>query len=319
MKKLNNRIQIAILMVVLFVSAVYSQTEKQTDSLVVKPIVVTDSVISVKKIDTAIVKDSSLTVISPKDSSEVIIKKDSSVIIPVKNSTVFDSTVTDSGKLNLIDSTISKMFISTDSLKNIIPIDSALGLIDSANGDNFYYYTGTSPKCPSDMVLVEDSVFSFSFLGKKFFKTKVSVCVDRFEFPNIKDRYPITDITRFQAEKMCDNRGKRLCSDLEWVSSCKNGKKYTMYPYGNKSDIYKCNTHDRSVKRTGSYKDCHTNNGIFDMVGNVAEWTSGGGVGMYGGSFETQTKANCEFWTSKKFKYKSKSVGFRCCKSPSKN
>ncbi len=218
----------------------------------------------------------------------------------------------------LTDSTITKMFISAEELRQIVPIDSSLAIGDTANNDDFYYYTGTSKRCPSDMVLVEDSVFAYSFLGKRFYKKNVSVCVDRYEFPNIRDRYPMVDVTKFEAEMQCESRGKRLCSDLEWVSSCKNGRNATVYPYGDSLSINNCNTHTSKAERTGHYRNCHTKTGVFDMVGNVSEWTAGGGVGMYGGSYESQTRANCELWTSKSFKYKSKKVGFRCCKDPAK-
>ncbi len=212
---------------------------------------------------------------------------------------------------------INKM-IKEDSLTEIKPIDSLFSsdsLEKTEDTTEKYFKIGTNPKCPSDMVYIEDTIATFKIFGKPIIKKRISFCIDRFEYPNLRGRFPIVNVTIFEAERYCKYRGKRLCKDYEWVSACRNTKENTIYPYGNEYIDYRCNINTRAIAKSGEYKDCHNKFGVFDMIGNVWEWTAGGGVGAYGGSYKNK-KAICNTWRAYKLKERREDIGFRCCKDP---
>ena len=55
--------------------------------------------------------------------------------------------------------------------------------------------------------------------------------MDIFAFPNEEGAIPTTGVTHQQAESLCTEQGKRLCSELEWERACK-GPQNTTYEYG---------------------------------------------------------------------------------------
>ena len=50
---------------------------------------------------------------------------------------------------------------------------------------------------------------------------------------------PQAYISRNEAAQACEESGKRLCSDSEWVTACK-GPDATTYPYGNERKAGYC-------------------------------------------------------------------------------
>jgi sulfatase modifying factor 1 len=160
---------------------------------------------------------------------------------------------------------------------------------------------------------------------------------------------PQGHISRDQAEEACKNAGKRLCTDDEWVSACK-GKHATAYPYGDARKNGYCNDSGVSsfnhyygagseppqemytwanmndprlnqlkggLSPTGSFKKCRNGFGVYDMVGNLHEWTAAKG-GTFRGGYYLDTRINgegCEYRTQAHVpKYHDYSTGFRCCK-----
>ncbi|TKD12563.1 formylglycine-generating enzyme family protein [Polyangium fumosum] len=180
--------------------------------------------------------------------------------------------------------------------------------------------------------------------------------------------YPQAYISRVEAAEACAHAGKRLCSRAEWTRACKGGKGYR-YPYGNKGQRGACNTgklhllekfYGRSrgawtyevfndpkldrepgfLAKSGEYETCGSDEGAFDMVGNLHEWVSdavgsdiedvllrdeverkkqpwrvGNGIFM-GGFFSTTLEhgPGCAFTTiAHEPTYHDYSTGFRCC------
>src|SRR5262249_5421636 len=71
---------------------------------------------------------------------------------------------------------------------------------------------------------------------------------------------PSRYITWYQAQQALANVGKRLPTNAEWQQAVAGT------PEG------QCNTSDGVVQATGSFTDCVSDWGAYDMVGNLAEW-----------------------------------------------
>lgn len=122
-------------------------------------------------------------------------------------------------------------------------------------------------------------------------------CIDRFEYPNQKDAYPIVMVTWFEARDACKAQGKRLCSEEEWTFACE-GEEAMPYPTGYTREADKCvfdepwdmpkegsllprdSDHARNeIDRifhgapSGSARSCKSAFGVYDMTGNIDEWT----------------------------------------------
>jgi formylglycine-generating enzyme len=158
---------------------------------------------------------------------------------------------------------------------------------------------------------------------------------------------PQAHISRNEAEEACRNAGKRLCTDDEWVIACK-GRSPTTWPYGKEHRQGHCN--DRGVSSfnhyygagaeapkesytwanmndarlnmlegtlapTGAFKKCRNGFNVYDMVGNLHEWTQSG---AFRGGYYLDTHINgsgCDYkTTAHSAKYHDYSTGFRCCK-----
>ncbi|MCX7806217.1 MAG: protein kinase, partial [Planctomycetota bacterium] len=148
--------------------------------------------------------------------------------------------------------------------------------------------------------------------------------VDRYEYPNRIGEIPKTDVSRIEAAALCERAGKKLCTIAQWLRAC-SGPHGTRYPYG---DAYVPNAcasgFDQEMRRTpfrsGSFARCRTPHGVYDMVGNVAEWTEGaeGEPSIRGGSWLDPTNrplltASCRADTYQKPEERDFKVGFRCC------
>jgi hypothetical protein len=154
-------------------------------------------------------------------------------------------------------------------------------------------------------------------------------------------------IDRDTAQVACETAGKRLCQAAEWMAACE-GPRRTTYPYGNDPDEKACNTHGRSplgelfgatfkdhlydnkvmndpslnalegtVAKTGAFDKCTNGFGVYDMVGNLHEWTAEKKGVFHGGYYQDATLngPGCRYATSAHFSsYHDYSTGFRCCK-----
>lgn len=142
----------------------------------------------------------------------------------------------------------------------------------------------------------------------------------------------------------CDEAGKRLCTDTEWLRACQ-GPSGTTYPYGDVREIGICNDHrdvhpaveyfgtsadwiwsrlgepcidqlPSSLARTGDFDGCVTSEGAFDMMGNLHEWTADP-AGTFRGGYYVDTVLNgpgCLYrTTAHDVSHWDYSTGFRCC------
>ena len=159
---------------------------------------------------------------------------------------------------------------------------------------------------------------------------------------------PQAYISMQRARDACEAAGKRLCTDAEWVTACK-GRQPTLYPYGPEHQLGRCNDTGKSPLRilhgkddslatfgyqamndprlnqmpgtvapTGRFARCRNSYGLYDMVGNLHEWTANPS-GVFRGGYYLDTSLHgqgCEYQTTGHSpRYHDYSIGFRCCKS----
>ncbi len=144
-------------------------------------------------------------------------------------------------------------------------------------------------------------------------------CIDRYEWPNKKGTIPVSYISLYQAMDSCYSVGKRLCTSEEWMLAC-SGPHTWSYPYGQTYESYACATHDKKVSISGSRPECRSFFGVYDMSGNLLEWTSTRAAAnrnfyyVMGGFWESGPQSGC---SEKRYSYfpenQHNPVGFRCC------
>jgi sulfatase modifying factor 1 len=121
-------------------------------------------------------------------------------------------------------------------------------------------------------------------------------CIDIFEFPNKACELPFVFVAPFQAKRICEGQGKRLCAQEEWNLACRGdpeGGPDRLYAYGEKLDLVVCNTNKSrlgsstpcdvstnekvwttcgtNTEPSGAFRGCRSRFGVFDQHGNVAE------------------------------------------------
>lgn len=172
---------------------------------------------------------------------------------------------------------------------------------------------------------------------------------------SLRGAIPQSNISMVDAKAACENSHKQLCTDSEWLRACAGPKGDRKFPYADspgKRVPGRCNDQPRvpspldeaygkinpkpdggefgpfmrnacilqrprSLTRTGALKDCVTPEGVFDMIGNLHQWTSG--KVFRGGYFQDQ-KLNgegCTYVTTRHApEHNDYSTGFRCCAKP---
>jgi hypothetical protein len=140
-----------------------------------------------------------------------------------------------------------------------------------------------------------------------------SFCVDVYEYPG-GNTIPRTNVSFAEAGRICAARGERLCSDGEWERACR-GRGNASYPYGQAYEPARCNT-TGELGLTGSFANCKSAAGAYDMSGNVAEWVASGA--QKGGNAKHGAKeSRCSAVMRGEPTTGGPLVGFRCCADPS--
>ena len=233
--------------------------------------------------------------------------------------------------------------VACDSSAMPLPI---LGGVDGDPGP------GPGPWCPGSMALVD------TFCIDKYENTLTVVATGEPWSPywnpgatpvrarSAKHSVPQGYVSGTQAAAACAAAGRRLCTDAEWLRACQ-GPDGTTYPYGNTYVAGNCNdtravhpavelfgTNDAwifgfldhpclnqlpaSLGETWTRSACITAEGVYDMVGNLAEWTADPSGTFRGGDYVSAALNlngfGCEnATTAHDVSHHDYTTGFRCC------
>lgn len=150
------------------------------------------------------------------------------------------------------------------------------------------------------------------------------------------------------ARLACENAGKRLCTEAEWIRACR-GRAPRKFPYGDRYEPGRCNVYrhvhpalllhgaswyghrdprlnlvdeaDGSplLRATGSTATCASEwegDRVYDMAGNMDEWVDAERAAFLGGFYARSTREGCEARVgSHAPAYYDYSTGSRCCKN----
>ena len=153
--------------------------------------------------------------------------------------------------------------------------------------------------------------------------------IDQLEHPNQTGQAPTTGVTYPQAEAICEEQGKRLCTDVEWEKACK-GLNNNVYAYGDTFDETMCGTGAGDLANAGARPECRGqdaesfNHAIFDMSGNYREWTSTTAPSnpsrriVKGGLRASPEKGlRCATTSDERMGFGDATLSFRCCRDVS--
>lgn len=135
------------------------------------------------------------------------------------------------------------------------------------------------------------------------------------------------ELSYYQAAAACARAQKRLCRPAEWRAACQNGAQATRYPYGPRFDGADragadCWTEALAaeVQPTGTATACVTQDGVYDLSGNVEEWVDyldpSQAVARGGATLSTADNATCGASNPHLPGAQYVRTGFRCCRDP---
>lgn len=143
------------------------------------------------------------------------------------------------------------------------------------------------------------------------------------KFPPDKADHPVTGVSWHDANTYCKSLGKRLPAEEEWEKAAR-GTDGRAYPWGKDFKSDKVNGKEANIGTTtpvGKYEAGKSVYGVYDMSGNVREWTDSWHDDnkiyrvVRGGGYIDDEDSVFTFTTRKSIPEDVKDyVGFRCAK-----
>ena len=232
----------------------------------------------------------------------------------------------DFGKIECDPNDVSKTYCN-----DTLPPDPPMASAEKCNGldDNC---DGQVDEGTDQMVRITRNTLDFyidKYEASRPDATDTVVGTDESHLCGIPNRLPWTGASFLEAKDACEASGKRLCKIAELEEACEGASNRT-YPYGNSYVGTNCNGIDAPGSKaapTGSFPSCVSTDGVYDLSGNVSEWSSdvkGQTTGnpqydimaLQGGSYLTPTNGlTCKFdFDVISTNAVLSSLGFRCCK-----
>ncbi len=157
---------------------------------------------------------------------------------------------------------------------------------------------------------------------------------------SLRGAVPQAYIKQTEARDACTAAGKRLCSDTEWLRGCQ-GANSLPYPYGTTHQPGTCNDtravdpaaelygtsaswiqqhldspcldqEANGLAKTGANAGCKSAEGVYDLMGNLDEWTDNPSGALRGGDYVASSGCNAAITSHDTF-YWDYRTGFRCC------
>ncbi len=147
------------------------------------------------------------------------------------------------------------------------------------------------PPCPEEMVFIDDDE------GTPF-------CIDEYEHPGVGGVMPTIGVAWYEASETCTAEAKMMCTEDQWARACVG------------TIVESC---EGSIGPSGHRPECVSALGVYDLAGNVAEWTAspGGSVTFWvrGGSGEEED-IGCDLREEFDAERRRTDLGVRCCRRP---
>jgi formylglycine-generating enzyme required for sulfatase activity len=143
--------------------------------------------------------------------------------------------------------------------------------------------------------------------------------------PKGTGKMPVVGINAEDAAVYAVWKGKRLPTEDEWETAAR-GLKNATYPWGDNWGTGFANVVGRQVAQVGNFPKDVSSFGVFDLAGNVSEWTAtrgaknGAEYAVRGGSFKdiSHATARTTFRDFREGKDKKVNLGFRCARDSMK-
>lgn len=190
--------------------------------------------------------------------------------------------------------------------------------------------------CPSGMSWVSGDYCPSNAQGEKGCRVdirRMGFCIDHHEYPNQRGVPPAVMVPFSYATQLCSEEGKRLCRDSEWTFACQKPlRSRDACNFGQTHIEVKPRRYWRPEqvaadlaavdgRRASGPSGCVTQDGVFDLLGNVQEWVESEHVAGYaavlkGGRYN-QGSIDCERSVQTQLVHNGyPHTGFRCCADP---
>lgn len=143
---------------------------------------------------------------------------------------------------------------------------------------------------PEGMALIPAGPFLYGEGDQEGALTLPAFWIDLFEVTNsrygefrargysqIEAHRPVANVTWNQASQFCRFYGKRLPTEQEWEKAAR-GEDGRRYPWGKTYDpaLVNAESRHRGPTDVGKFEEGRSPYGLYDMAGNVMEWTDSG-------------------------------------------